>query len=133
MRSRTSTRGKRPFLPLPCPSLIPTLYISSPHFPLGSHFSLLPGSCREGVWAGSNLDEICFQRKGSVISHVWVSFFEIFIYYLAVLGLHCCAWAFSSCSELGLLSSWGAQPSPFSGFSCCRAWALGQMVFSSRA
>ena len=28
----------------------------------------------------------------------------IFIYFfLAVLGLHCCAWAFSSCGEWGLL------------------------------
>ena len=34
-------------------------------------------------------------------------FFYKFIYliylFLAVLGLRCCAWAFSSCSELGLL------------------------------
>ena len=51
--------------------------------------------------------------------------------YSAVLGLHCCAGAFSSCGEQGLLSSWGAQASPFSGFSCCRAWALGQAGFSS--
>ena len=26
-----------------------------------------------------------------------------FIYFLAVLGLRCCAWAFSSCGEPGLL------------------------------
>ena len=26
-------------------------------------------------------------------------------FFLAVLGLHCCSWAFSSCSEWGLLSS----------------------------
>ena len=31
--------------------------------------------------------------------------------YLAELGLHCCAWAFSSCSEWGLLSSCGGRAS----------------------
>ena len=30
-------------------------------------------------------------------------FFFSFIYFLAVLGLHCCTWAFSSCCEQGLL------------------------------
>ena len=28
---------------------------------------------------------------------------NLFIYFLAVLGLHCCAWAFSSCGKQGLL------------------------------
>ena len=35
-------------------------------------------------------------------------FFFPFFLFLAVLSLHCCTWAFSSCSERGLLSSWGA-------------------------
>ena len=31
-------------------------------------------------------------------------FFLVFIYvFLAVVGLHCCGWAFSSCGEQGLL------------------------------
>ena len=30
-------------------------------------------------------------------------FFKIYLF-LAVLGLRCCAWAFSSCGERGLLS-----------------------------
>ena len=30
--------------------------------------------------------------------------FKSFIYFLAALGLHCYAWAFSSCGEQGLLS-----------------------------
>ena len=30
-------------------------------------------------------------------------FFLILIYFLAAFGLHCCAWAFSSCGEQGLL------------------------------
>ena len=33
-------------------------------------------------------------------------------------------WAFSSCSEWCLLSSCGAQASPYSDFSCGRAWPL---------
>ena len=37
---------------------------------------------------------------------------------LAALGLHCCARAFSTCSE---------RDSHCSGFSCCRTWALGHM------
>ena len=28
---------------------------------------------------------------------------SFFFFFLAVLGLHCCAWAFSSCGERGLL------------------------------
>ena len=44
---------------------------------------------------------------------------------LAALGLCCCARAFSSCRESGLFSSCGAQASCCSGFSYCRACALG--------
>ena len=41
----------------------------------------------------------------------------LFIYlFLVVFGLHCCARAFSSCA---------AQASHCSGFSCCKARALG--------
>ena len=39
--------------------------------------------------------------------------------------------AFSRCGEQGLLSSYGVEASHCSGFSCCRAWALGLMGFSS--
>ena len=41
-----------------------------------------------------------------------------------MLGLHCCTWAFSRCSEQGLLSSCGMGASHRGGFSCCGAWAL---------
>ena len=47
-----------------------------------------------------------------------------FIYFLAILHLHCCVWAFSSCLEHGC-SGCGAQASHGGGFSCCRAQALG--------
>ena len=43
---------------------------------------------------------------------------------MAVLGLCCCAWAFSSCGERATLRC-GARASHCSGFSCCRARALG--------
>ena len=42
---------------------------------------------------------------------------------LAALGLHCCTWAFSSCGEQGLLSSWSLRASHCGSFSC-RAPAL---------
>ena len=51
--------------------------------------------------------------------------FKKIILFLAVLGLHCYAWAFSSSSKWGLLCSCGVQASHCGGFSCCRAWALG--------
>jgi len=50
--------------------------------------------------------------------------FFIDLLFLAVLGLHCCLQAFSSCNELGLLSRCSAQASHCSGFSSCVAWAL---------
>ena len=50
---------------------------------------------------------------------------NLFILFLAVLGLRCCAWAFSSCGEWGLLFSCGARASHCGGFSCCGARALG--------
>ena len=34
---------------------------------------------------------------------------------------------FSSCGKWSLLSSWDVQVSRCGGFSCCRAWALGQV------
>ena len=53
----------------------------------------------------------------------WYSklFLNLFIYlFLAVLGLHCCMQAFSSCSEQRLLSSCGAQ-ADCGSLSCCGA------------
>ena len=46
------------------------------------------------------------QELGTLQFFCFVLFFILF---LAALGLRCCAWAFSSCSEQGLL--------------CCGAWA----------
>ena len=39
----------------------------------------------------------------SIFSYSFILKIYLFIYlFLAVLGLHCCTWAFSSCSEPGL-------------------------------
>ena len=48
-----------------------------------------------------------------------------FNFFLAALGLPCCAWAFSSCGQWGLLSWSGAQCSHCVGFSSCGAQVLG--------
>ena len=51
-------------------------------------------------------------------------FFPTYLF-LAVLGLHCCKWAFSSCCEQGLLSSCGVQVSDW--------WLLLLQSMGSRA
>ena len=61
----------------------------------------------------------------AAVTQSFISFFSRFIYlFSAVLGLRCCAWAFSSCGNQGLLCSCGAQASHRGGFSCCRAQAF---------
>ena len=59
-----------------------------------------------------------------IVSHT-LYFFNIFILFLAFVGVHCCTGFLSCCSKQGLLSSCGAQASPWSGFSCSREWAVG--------
>ena len=58
--------------------------------------------------------------------------FLILSFIVCVLALHCCMWAFFSCSKRGggPLSSCGAESSHCSGFSCCRAWALKRRLSS---
>ena len=53
-----------------------------------------------------------------------LDFFFFFFNLLAVLGLCCCTWVFSSFGEWGLLSSCSVQSSYCGGFSCCKAQAL---------
>ena len=48
---------------------------------------------------------------------------------LAVLGLRCCAWAFSSCGEQGLLARCRVRASHCGVF--CRTWALGTRLQQS--
>ena len=62
---------------------------------------------------------------------------EVFLvveqFFFPVLGPRCCALAFSSRGERGLLSSCGARASHCGGFSCRRAQALGLSNFGTRA
>ena len=56
-------------------------------------------------------------------------FFRVlFVYFLATLGLNCCARAFSTCSKL---CSCHAQASYLRGFSCYGVQTLGQAGFGS--
>ena len=55
-----------------------------------------------------------------------ILFFSFYFYlFLAVLGLHCCLGAFSSCGEQGLLSSCSSWAFHCGGFSCCGTQAQG--------
>ena len=51
--------------------------------------------------------------------------FIYFIYFLPALGLHCCAWAFSSCGERGLLFVAVRGLLIAVASLCCGAWVLG--------
>ena len=52
-------------------------------------------------------------------------FIIIYLFILAALGLCCCAWAFSSCGEQGLLFVVVHRLLIAVASLCCRAWALG--------
>ena len=74
-----------------------------------------------------------FYNPSPVVAFIQIHFFKCFIIYLflASLGLHCSAQAFSSCGKWGLLSSCGAQTSRCSGFSYCGARTPGPVGFGS--
>ena len=79
-----------------------------------SHESFL--SCSQGS-----------RKEGQSVLLSWpFVFIYLFVYlFLAVLGLCCCAQAFSSCGERGATLRCGARASHYRGFSCCGARALG--------
>ena len=53
---------------------------------------------------GTSLEILCYLFGKQLIFFFLINFILcIYLFILAVLGLHCCAWAFSSCSEQGLL------------------------------
>ena len=51
--------------------------------------------------------------------------------YFAELSLCCWGLGLSNCGEWGLLSSCVVHPSHCGSFSCCEAWALGDIDFSN--
>ena len=65
-----------------------------------------------------------FSAFNSYVAHMSFLKINLFILFLAVLGLRCCTRAFSSCGEGATLCR-GAWASHCGGFSCCRARALG--------
>ena len=62
------------------------------------------------MWHRRLHKEMKTQRDRPVYFMLGFLFFKFWLFiFLAMLGLHCCAGAFSSCSEWGLLSSCGPQ------------------------
>ena len=57
----------------------------------------------------------------------FISFPLIKIFYLWLCWVFVAVQPFSRCSEQGLLLSCGTWTSPWDGFSCCGAWALGHV------
>lgn len=58
-------------------------------------------------------------------------FFKLIYLFLAAPALRCCVWAFSGCSEQGLLSSCGARASRGGGFSLFQS--MGSSVMGIRS
>ena len=108
---------------LPCWTLVRTvwrLFYNQPHFPwrelrLSCVRNL--GLCRHSSSCFNTIFHTHLLKKKFI--YFWLHGIS-----LAVLGLHCCAWASSSHNEWELLSSCGTWTPHRGGFSC-GAWALG--------
>ena len=99
-------------------------YLLSPQDNPGS-FSIFPVPALESIILLGAL--VCLFVWFILLPLDFFFLINLFIYlFLSALGLHCCAQAFSSCGEQGLLFVAVAQASHCRGFSCCRAWALGK-------
>ena len=71
---------------------------------------------------------VCMYKYIHTYIYIYITCTHCYFYlFLAILGLHCCMWAFSRCGKQGLLSNCGTWTSHCGGFSCCRAWALGRV------
>ena len=86
----------------------------------------------------SQTDHFCPYSLSSERIFQCIFFFFFFNLFLATLGLRCCAQAFSSCGEWGLLfvvvrrtQSTQASVVAACGLSSCGTWALGHVGFSS--
>ena len=78
-------------------------------------------------WAQFSPIDLYVYTYASTTQSFFFNFLKIYLFYLflAVLGLRCRAWAFSSCSEQGLLFVVVHRLLICGGFSCCGAWAIG--------
>ena len=91
------------------------------------HLESLPDSeFLLGMGAEDGVREADFPGK-----EPWPFFFSKYLLISGSLGLHCRTWAFSSCSEQGLLPGCRAQASHAGGYSCCGPRAVGPSGFSS--
>ena len=81
--------------------------------------SILPLFIQSFIWGWTH--GYIFYTLGYILFY----FIYLFNLFLAALGFHCCAWAFSSCIERGATLCCGAWASHCGGFSCCGARALG--------
>ena len=75
------------------------------------------------------MEKCCFKltgySSGSGISFFFKNYLLIRFKFLVALGLHCCKWTFSSCSEQEPTLHCNTLAACCSGFSCCRAQPLG--------
>ena len=76
------------------------------------------------AWFVFYIQEFCLSIPRLVFHLFLVSLFKRLFIILVALALCCCMRAFSSCGEWGLLFV-GVAGFSCSGFSCCRARALG--------
>ena len=79
-------------------------------------------------WVSTPFSPVLSACETTQEPHVVCGFCFCFMIYLfvAVLGLHCCVWAFSRCCEL--LTSFSAQASHCRDLFCFRAQALGTLA-----
>ena len=71
------------------------------------------------------LNNTCLNCMGPLSLKLFL--FYWLICFVAVLGLPCCVWAFSSWSQQGLLSGCNAQASHCGGFFCCGECGLSSL------
>ena len=84
-----------------------------------------------GVFLGCDLS-IHFPGMCFHFSDLTINFFlNVYLFIFGYAGSSLLCRPFSSCGELGLLSSGGVWASHLGGFSCGRAWALWGVGFSS--
>ena len=144
MSHRCASQLEEPLRVFRYPARMPFLgmnkpFTKNPFPPVNSHstYSLLSLSASSRVCVC-----VCVYVKHTRLRMIWFHLNPIMLsfllvkllmhFFLAVLGLHSSARAFSSCGKQGLLSD-HVGASHCSGFSCAGAWALGMHTSISAA
>ena len=102
-------------------------YTSLPHSPLSPPHGIRP-CCPAKELLGPHLSRQLTLGPVFFFFFNLKKFYLLFILFFACTGSSLLRGLFSSCGEQELLSC-GARASHCSGFSCCRAWALGCVGF----